>query len=161
VHFVAVDGLAEEHDANVDDLLIPDGVAGASRLEPDRLLITLQGSDDLLVLDLESRDVIRLTAPGGYDWQEAEVFGSLFFVANAGSDRVVSLDLVTGHPESLVLDESVDTFHAFADAGMGLVMHPSPTGRATLFPLSAPSRETAVILDGFWLEGFLDETEVP
>jgi hypothetical protein len=73
----------------------------------------------------------------------------------------VSLDLVTGHPQSLVLDEPVSTFHTFDAASMGLVIHPSPTGRATLFPLAAPSRETAVILDGFWFEGFLDDTEVP
>lgn len=161
VHFVAVDGLAEEQDANLDDLLIPDGVEQVSVLDEDRLLITPYTSDDLLVLDLETRDITRLTAPGGYDWQAADVFGNVFFVANAGSDRVVSLDLTTGHPESLVLDESVGSFHAFAATGVGLVMHPSPTGRATLFPLSAPNRETAVILDGFWLEGFLDETEVP
>jgi len=161
VHFVAVDGLAAEQDGNVEDLLIPDGVDEASVLEPDRLLLTPDYSDDLLVLDLETRDIIRLTAPGGYDWQDADVYGAVFFAANPGSDRVVSLDLATGHPESLVLDEAVTSFHVFDAAGVGLVLHPSPTGRATLFPLSSPSRETAVILDGFWLEGFMDETEVP
>lgn len=161
VHFAVVEGLAEEQDANLDDLLIPDGVEQVSVLDEDRLLISPDSGSDLLVLDLETRDITRLTAPGGYDWQAADVFGSVFFVATPGSDRVVSLDLTTGHPESLVLDERVASFHVFGAAGVGLVMHPCPTGRATLFPLSAPSRETAVILDGFWLEGFLDETEVP
>jgi hypothetical protein len=163
VHFVAVDGLAEEQDGNLDDLLISDGVEEASVLDQDRLLITPYSywSDDLLVLDLAEREIIRLTAPPGYDWQEADIYGNVFFVATEGSDRVVSLDLVTGHPESLVLDETVSSFHVFAAAGMGLVIHPSPTGRATLFPLAAPNRETAVIIDGFWLEGLFDETEVP
>jgi len=161
VHFVAVDGVVEEQDSNVDDLLIPDGVNEASVLEADRLLITPAYSGDLLVLDMGTRDIIRLTAPSGYDWQDAEIFGSTFFAATPGSDRVASLDLTTGHPQSLVLDEPVESFHAFDGAGMGLVIHPTPTGRATLFPLAAPSRETAVIIDGFWLEGFLDDKEVP
>ncbi|MBW2278407.1 MAG: hypothetical protein JRF63_13010 [Deltaproteobacteria bacterium] len=123
VHFVAVDGLIEEQDSNLDDLLIPDGVNQASVLDADRLLITPANSSDLLVLDLATRDIIRLTAPGGYDWQDAEIFGSLFFAANPGSDRVVSLDLTTGHPQSLVLDEPVSSFHTFDAAGMGLVVH--------------------------------------
>jgi hypothetical protein len=160
VHFVAVDGLAEEQDGNLEDLLIPDGVDQASELGQDRLLITPWSSGDLLVLDMAERDILRLTAPAGYDWQEADIFGNVFFVATTGSDRVVSLDLTTGHPESLVLDEPVSSFHVFSGAGMGLVIHPSPTGRATLFPLDSASRETAVVIDGFWLEGFLDDTEV-
>ncbi len=46
-------------------------------------------------------------------------------------------------------------------AGIGLVWHDTPTGRATAFRLDAPDRATSKVVDGVWLDRFLAEKEVP
>jgi hypothetical protein len=159
IHFLAVEGLAAAKGGNLSGLTIPDGVDLALPLAGDRLLLTTYGGD-LILLDLPTRVMTRLAAAGYLDWSSAAIHGDVFFFADEGSDRVLTLDLATGHPEPLVLDESVQSFHMFAGSAMGLVVHPCPTGRATLFPLAEPTRDRAFMVDGFWLDGFLDETEV-
>ena len=161
VSFLEVDGLAEERGGNLDELHVPDGVQDAIAIDEDRLLLVSCYSDDLVLLDLEDRSMTVLSSGGYYGWSQAAAAADTFFIAQVGSERVVFLDLDSGHPESLVLDEPVDEFHALPEVGVGMVLHQSPTGRATLFPLGAPAREAAVMVDGFWLAGLFDDTGVP
>jgi hypothetical protein len=159
LHFLAVANLAAAKGGNLSGLAIPDGIDSAMALAGDRLLLgTFNG--DLLILDLPARLLTRLAGAGYLDWERAAVFGDVFFLAETDSDRVITLDLGTGHPEPLVLDEPVQSLFVLAGPAMGLVLHPCPTGRATLFPLAEPTRDRAFVVDGFWLDGFLDETEV-
>ncbi len=159
IHFLTVPGLAAAKGGNLSSAAIPDGVESAMPLAGDRLLIDTY-TGDLILMDLPTRVMTRLASAGYVDWTMAEIWNDSFFLGESGADRVIALDLATGHPEPLVLDESVQSFHVFPGTAMGLVVHPSLAGRATLFPLADPTRDRAFVVDGFWLDGFLDDTEV-
>jgi hypothetical protein len=111
------------------------------------------------LLDLNEREITRLTSQSGYDWTGATMLEGVFFLGQPGGEEIVSLDMITGHPEPLILDEQVLRLDLFPQVGTGFVLHPTLTGRGTLFPLDLPNRENAIIVDGFWLEGFLDKKE--
>ncbi len=159
IYFLAVDDLAIEKGSNLDDMIIPDGIAESSVLDANRLLIIPYNQTGLALLDLNEREVTRLTSQSGYDWTGATMHDDVFFLGQPGGDKIVSLHMATGHPEPLILDEQVQRFDLFPRVGMGFVLHPTETGRGTLFPLDLPTRENAIIVDGFWLEGFLDKKE--
>jgi hypothetical protein len=159
IYFLAVDDLAIEKGSNLDEMIIPDGIAESSVLDVDRLLIIPYYETGLALLNLNEREVTRLTSQSGYDWTGATMFNDVFFLGQPGGDQIVSLDMVTGHPEPLILDEQVQRLDLFPQSNTGFVLHPTETGRGTLFPLDLPTRENAIIVDGFWLEGFLDKKE--
>jgi len=158
--FLAVDDLAQEKGSNLEEVFIEDGVDTAWRFGTDALLAVPYSGYGLTLIDLTEREATRLTSDESYSWSEAEAYGDVLFYAGSGDDRVISLDLETGHPEPLVLDEPVAAFEIFPDSGAGIVLHDTPSGRATLFTLADPHREAAVVIDGLWLRGLLDETEV-
>lgn len=160
VHFLAVEDLAEEKGSNLEELFVEGGIASAWKFGADALLAMPAYDYGLTLVDLTAREVTRLTANDWYEWPEAAAWGDRLFYAAADDDRVISLDLEVGHPEPLVLDEPVAAFAIFPGPAMGLVLHGRPTGRATLFPLAAPTREKAVVIDGLWLDGLLDREEV-
>jgi hypothetical protein len=160
VEFLAVDDLAEEKGSNLEELFIEGGIESIWKFGEDSLLAIPAVDFGLTLIDLTERDVTRLSANEWYSWGEADAWGDRLFYAAAGDDRVISLDLGIGHPEPLVLDEPVAAFEIFPVSGMGLVLHERASGRATLFPLATPTREKAVVVDGLWLRGLLDEKEV-
>jgi hypothetical protein len=161
IYFLAVDDLAEEKGSNLEDVYVEDGMASAWRFGEDELLAVPYSGNGLTLIDLTAREVTRLTSDESYSWSEADVYGDVLFYAMAQDDRVISLDLGTGHPEPLVLDEPVAAFEIFPDTGTGVVLHDTPSGRATLFPLADPRREAALIIDGLWLRDLLDEEVQP
>ncbi|MFO8070329.1 MAG: hypothetical protein R6V85_00520 [Polyangia bacterium] len=160
VHFLQVEGLAMEKGSNLSEKAVPTGISSAAQLDADRLMI-FDYWGDLLLFDLEPRSMTKIAVGDGGGWQDARLHGDSLYLADSGTDRLAALDLESGHPESLVFDEPIDSFHIVDDSETGLVLHPGVTGRATIFPLAAPSRETAAMVDGFWLEGFVDDKEVP
>ena len=60
-----------------------------------------------------------------------------------------------------MLDDPVASLRLLSGSGVGVVLHDTPTGRVTVFPLAEPTREKSRVIDGLWLDGLLDETEVP
>jgi hypothetical protein len=156
VDFLAVDDLAEEKGSNLEELFIQDGVASAWVFGADELLAIPESGYGLTIVDLAERGVTRLTSYEGYAWGEAGAYGDMLFYAVEGDDRVISLNLGIGHPEPLVLDERVFEFDIFPASKMGLALHDTPSGRATLFPLDDPRREAAFVVDGLWLRALLD-----
>jgi hypothetical protein len=160
IYFLAVDDLASEKGSNLEDVYLEDGVETAWLFGEDSLLAVPYSGYGLTLVDLTAREATRLTSDEGYSWSDADAYGNVLFYAGASDDRVISLDLETGHPEPLVLDEPVAAFEIFPSAGVGVVLHDTPTGRATLFTLVDPHREGASVIDGLWLRGLLDESEV-
>jgi len=160
IYFLAVDDLAEEKGSNLEDVFVEDGVESAWLFGTDELLAEPYSGSGLTLIDLTAREVTRLTSDSSYSWSHAEAYGDVLFYAGAGDDRVISLDLESGHPEPLVLDEPVAAFAIFPATGSGLVLHGTPSGRVTWFPLADPRREAAVVFDGLWLSALLDEKEV-
>ena len=142
------------------DASLPGGMGDVSVLDDDRLVADSWSTDGMVVVDLSNLEVTKLSSASGYSISGATLYDDVFFIADSGDDRVMSLDLATGHPEPLVLDERVDRFDVFSSVGMGMVVHPTVTGRMTLFPLATPYREYAFVVDGVWISGFLDGKEV-
>jgi len=157
IEFLAVDDLLEEKGSNLDELFIEGGIADAWEFGSEDLLAVPDSGYGLTLIDLADRSVTRLTSyDEGYSWGAADAFGDVLFYADEGDDRVTNLDLGVGHPDELVLDEAVMAFEIFPASGMGLVLHDRPSGRATLFPLSTPTREAAFVVDGLWFRDLLD-----
>jgi hypothetical protein len=159
VHFLSADGLAEERKRNLSDVFIQGKVQQAIELAGERLLLIPFDNRDLVVLDLETRKPTRLSSSGSYNWSNAQVLNDRFYLVPQSKDRIDFLDLASEHPGSLLLDDWVGSLHLVSGTGMGVVIHEMPTGRVTLFPLDEPTREKAQVIDGLWLDGFLDETE--
>jgi hypothetical protein len=160
VYFLNVAGLYKERDSNLDDVYYPSGVSTAMALENDRLLIIPSDNQDLIILDLLTAKSTRLAAPSLDTWPSAQVHGDRFFFLSDAGDRIDVVDLTTGHPESLLLDDAIKSLHLLHGSGIGLVWHNTPTGRATAFRLDAPDRATSKVVDGVWLDRFLAEKEV-
>ena len=156
IYFLTVPDLAEEKGSNLEEVFIEDGVETAWAFGDHRLLAVPYSGYGLTLIDLAAREVTRLTSDQAYSWDRSDAYGDMLFYAGAGDDRVISLDLASGHPEPLVLDEAVAEFEIFPSTVCGLVLHDTPSGRLTWFPLDDPSREKAKVFDGLWLRRMLD-----
>lgn len=156
IYFLAVPDLAEEKGSNLEEVFIEDGVETAWQFGDHQLLAVPYSGYGLTLIDLKAREVTRLTSEKSYSWDQADAYGDVLFYAEAWDDRVISLDLKTGHPEPLVLDEAVAAFEIFPDTVAGLVVHHTLSGRVTWFPLTDPRREAAKVFDGLWIHGMLD-----
>lgn len=159
VHFLTIDNLSSEKGRNLDNLFVPDPVNRAMLLDKDRLLLVSQESMDLIILNLNTRKSTRLSSPVGLDWNRFKVHGDRLYFVPESDNRVDIVNLNTEHPLSLLLDDEAGTLHLTSDTEMGIVLHPTETGRATIFPLKDPSRAAALVVDGLWLDGFLDGKE--
>jgi len=161
VHFLKLDALSDEKGGNLEHLLIPERIRDVIPLGSDRLLLLPGSGSDLIILDLATRNMTRLFSAASYDWTQAQLSAGRFFLVPGGKDRIDTLDLTNGHPDSLVLDDAVVSLHLLSGSMAGVVFHDTPTGRVTVFPLSQPTRDKATVIDGLWLKDILDDTEVP
>ncbi len=161
IYFVQVDGLSQETWKNLGDVKIPGSIGSVTTLDEDRLLITPQGENDLILFNMETRKSTRVTAPGLESVNTAQIVENKVFFASENSGKVNVLDLASGHPFSLFFDDRITSMHLLKGPKMGVVLHDSPSGRATVFPLNEPTRANAKVIDGMWFDGFLDEEEVP
>ncbi|MDJ0763261.1 MAG: hypothetical protein QNJ97_09760 [Myxococcota bacterium] len=160
IHFLMVPGLVAEEDSNLSEVPIPGAIAEVVALDQDRLLIVPQDHSGLILFDLRNRQTIRLSSHTPSIWTDAKLQGEKLFFVSANNDRILTLDLVTGHPDALLLDDAVSSLHLLAGSNLGVVLSTSPTGRMTVFPLDNPTREAAKVVDGLWLGSMLDEEEV-
>jgi hypothetical protein len=157
VYFLEIEGLAEEKGRNLDEVSVQEGIEQAILLDENRLLIVSYNSEDLILLSLDTQKATRLSSPGAYDWAQARIYQDSFFFVPEYRDRIDIVDLSTEHPESLLLDDLIDSLHLLKGSGTGVALHDTPSGRVTIFPLNNPVRSQAKVIDGIWLNNFLDE----
>lgn len=156
VHFLTIPDLLQEKGRNLTSFVVENGISYARVLDDNRLLI-IPNSQDLVLLDLSTEDAAMLSSSGDYDWTGAQINEDTFYVLPDSSDRVDYYDLATGQPNSLLLDDVSISLHLLVGQDTGLIWHSTSTGRITLFPLSSPARANALVADGLWLSGSLDE----
>ena len=159
VHFLQIDGLTEEKGRNLSKLAVQGGVSSVAVLDQSRLLI-IPGSGGLMLLDLVTEKAIPLSASGAYDWTGAQIFEDIFYLVPDSRDRIDYLDLATGRPSSLLLDDYTQSLHLVTGRKTGVAFHNTASGRVTIFPLESPERGWAKVVDGFWLKDLLDEKGV-
>ncbi len=150
VYFLKLENIVKEKGRNLTNQIIQGGINLARELENDRLLIVPR-NEDLVLLDLATQKASMLSSGGTYDWQAARIYKDVFYVLPQNADRVDYFNLVTGRPDTLILDDKSISMHIIGGRNTGLIWHSIPTGRVTLFPLDAPSRANAQVLDGLWL----------
>lgn len=160
VYFLTVEALGEEKGKNLDDLVIQGGIRELVELDQSRLLIIPNGDRGLVLLDLLSEKASNLSASDDYDWGRAQIHEDIFYVVPEMRDRVDYLDLSTGQPNFLMLDDYATSLHLVPGRQTGIALHATDSGRATLFPLANPTRGKAKVVDGFWLKDILSEEGV-
>jgi len=160
IHFLKVNDLSEEKGSNLEHKWMPENVGRAVLLDSERLLVIPEQYQDLIMFNIRTKKLTRLSAGSGYDFNGAQIALDRFFLVPESADRIDTLDLTTGHPASLLMDDRIDSLHLLEGSGAGLAFHDTPTGRISIFPLDNPVRSETFVIDGLWLDGFLEETEV-
>ncbi len=161
VTFVEIEGVIEEREHNMEDVEVPDGIDKASVLDDTRILILSESNTDIILLNLDTQKTTRFSAPSltSDDWNSAQIMGDWFYFLPGNGDRIGLVDLTTDHPDSLILDDIVNSLHLIKSSNMGVCIHPATTGRVTVFPLNNPIRAAAFVIEGLWISGFLNESE--
>lgn len=155
VYFLTVPDLTKEKGRNLTNFVVQGGIDYVRELDGDRLLI-IPNSVDLMLLDLVTEKASMLSSNGDYNWPDAEIYQEMFYVLPKTADRVDYYDLASGRPDSLLLDDTGLSIHILPGQKTGIIWHTTKTGRATIFPLNAPSRANALVVDGLWLVASLE-----
>jgi hypothetical protein len=155
--FLQNEGLSRRMGTDMESMHIPDGIESVRILDADRFLIQPERGAAMIVVDLSSRTLTHLISTGSHDWQGAVLYEDRLFLA---TDRQVAfLQILSGQPMALELDESISRFYVFAHQGLGVAMHNAATGRATVFPLRSPTRQNCRLIDGFHVDRIMNWME--
>lgn len=157
IYFLPFEKLAEELGDSVESINVPSGIQTAYALDNDRFLIHPFNGYGIVIADLRTRTLTNLSGANSSSWSSGILWNNTFFL-NEYSE-VSYLDIITGSPGTLALDERISEFYVFEKQGVGVAMHPAITGRATLFPLQVPTRAASSVIDGFFVSGVLNEGE--
>lgn len=160
VHFLPLADIEKRGGRNLDELPVSRGISQIVELEGNRLLIIPNasgGTSDLIILDMVAEGAEIVSSSGNYDWLEAQIHEDVFYLVPDSQDRVDMLDLATGHPSTLYLDDITTSLHLLKGSNTAVAFHTTLSGRATIFSLAKPNRNNAVIIDGFWLRGALND----
>ncbi|MBN2342295.1 MAG: hypothetical protein JXX29_14665 [Deltaproteobacteria bacterium] len=157
IYFLPFDNLKAEKGDNLESLTVPSGISSAYILDNDRLMIFSSSNYNVTILDLRTRTMTNLSGASGSNWTEGKLWNETYFLAEY--DMVAFLNILSGSPGTLALDEPISSLYVFEQQGVGVAMHSNPAGRATLFPLQMPTRAASTIVDGFYVEGILNRGE--
>ncbi len=160
VHFLPLDNIEKRGGRNLDELTVPRGISEIVELEGDRLLVipyASGGTSDLIIVNTVTEAAEIVSSSGNYDWTEAQIHEDVFYLVPDTNDRIDMLDLGTGHPSTLYLDDYANSLHLLKGSNTAIAYHNTETGRATIFSLAKPNRNNATIIDGFWLQGALND----
>lgn len=159
VQLALVAGLADSVERDINAISLPGGVADVQLL-PDGVSAAVVHDDahrSVSILRLDDRSASALTATAPLNRSVWSADGGTLFVA-AGSDaRLSIIDVADRHPEDLRLDEVPTGLFLVQGADVLVVTHASAEGLVTLVDATRPTRATARMLQGFLLEGLLDQ----
>lgn len=136
-------------------LNIQTGVADVVMLDNDRLLV---GSNQYLyVVDIPLDQVTPLSTNVMYDAQSARLEGDLLLLGAPNSEFISTVDLRDLNPESMVLDYPTERFYYLRRPGKIVAVHAGREGLLTIVDGADPSRSTARVEWGYFLDGVLDD----
>jgi len=157
IYLLPLTDIARHMGDDLDSIYVPDGIESISVLDDDRLLVHPYSGGGIIMADLRSRGLTHLYYTDSYSWGNAVLHDDTLFLSS--ESRISFLNISAGQPMELVLDEPITNFYVFAHSGVGMALHSTPTGRATLFPLDNPTRQACLIADGFYVKGILNGEE--
>lgn len=154
LHTLDLENVASTEGQNPEHMSVDTGIDELVQLDNDRLLI---GSGTYLyVVDLANDQVTPLSSQVPYDPTSSALDENLLLLGTPGQVHVSSVDLKTLNPESMVLDDPIQSFHYLPDAHKLMMVHSDPIGHVTVTSATEPSRGTSYVVWGFLLEGLLD-----
>ncbi|MBN2719400.1 MAG: hypothetical protein JXX14_26350 [Deltaproteobacteria bacterium] len=156
IYFLNETDIGREMGDNLETLILQENIDGAQLLDNDRMLI-YPGDDGLVLVDMSSRTVTHLAGRSSEDWMNNQLWNNTLFLT--GYNRVDFLDVRQGTTGQVALDEAILQFHIFPAQRVGIAVHDTPTGRATMFPLASPNRANCRVFDGFLVSGILNRGE--
>ena len=109
------------------------------------------------LIDLRTNDIDYhyISTASDSNWTQPQALGERYYLFK--QNTLAWLDLTTGQSQQMVLDAKILKVMLFARQKVGLAIHDDPLGRATLFSLDDPRRETAIVADGFFVEGIMND----
>ncbi|HEY8377803.1 MAG TPA: hypothetical protein VIK91_15010 [Nannocystis sp.] len=135
-------------------LKIETGINDLVRLDNDRVLIG--SGNTLYVVDFPAEQVTPLSSKVVYDPQGSALVGNRLLLGTAGQQWVSTVDLKTLGPESMLLDDPIQSFHYLPGPDRIVVTHADPVGHLTVVDPADPSRATSHVHWGFLLAGLLE-----
>lgn len=136
-------------------LKIETGIDSLVQLDNDRVLIG--SAANLYVVDFPSEQVTPLTAQTRYDTGGSALVGERLLLGTLGQSWISTVDLQTLNPESMLLDDPIESFHYLPGPERIVVTHPDAAGHLTVVDPAEPSRKTSRVHWGFLLQGVLDQ----
>lgn len=135
-------------------LNIETGIEELVVLDNDRVLVS--SGLNLYVVDLPLEQVTPLSAMSPYDARSSALQGDRLMLGTPGQTWVSTVDLITLNPESMVLDDPIQSFHYLSEVERLVMVHPDAVGFVTVAEAINPSRSTSYVSWGYLLDGLLD-----
>lgn len=135
-------------------LNIETGIEDLVVLDNDRVLVS--SGLNLYVVDLPLEQVTPLSSMQAYDARSSALDGDRLLLGTPGQTWVSTVDLITLNPESMVLDDPIQSFHYLPGAGKVVLVHSDVVGHLTVADAAAPARSTSYVAWGYLLDGILD-----
>lgn len=154
LHALDLDDIEDTIGRTPEPLAIETGIQDLVVLDNDRVLVS--SGLDLYVVNLPLSQVTPLSAMSPYDARSSALEGDLLLLGTPGQTWVSTVDLLTLDPESMVLDDPIESFHYLPDAGKLMLVHEDPVGHVTVTDAQAPARATSYAAWGYLIEGLLD-----
>jgi hypothetical protein len=156
IHTLDLDAVGATIGRTPDHLSVDTGIDQLVVLDNDRALI---GSGSFLyVIDIAEKQVTPLAAQSPYDPTSSALEDNLLLLGTSGQSWISSVDLGSLNPESMLLDDSIVSFHYLERAGKVVVTHSDPFGHMTVADADGPSRSSAYVSWGYLLDGELDRS---
>ena len=125
-----------------------------SAFSGNRMLLLHQGSG-LSIIDMDKETIepfssqVRLT-DAAFDRTRNQ-----FWVGPSRQLRIAYVNIENGKTDELLMDEPIEDIVPIFEAGKLAVIHMSALGAVTMVDVDDPSRNTAFMVKGFWMENSL------
>ena len=154
LHTLELDAIEDTLSRRPRQLKVETGVNELIQLDDDRVLI---GSGEVLyVVDLAQEQVTPLTSQAIFDPASSALEGNTLLLGTPGQEWVSTVDLLTLNPESMLLDEPIESFHYLPELQRIVLTHADDDGLATVVDATAPTRATSYTTWGFLAQDVLE-----
>lgn len=152
IHRLDLDGVDEALGRRPERFSITTGIEELVVLDNDRILVG--SGQTLYVVDFVTEQVTPLSARAPYDPRASVLAGNSLLLGS--TEWISTVDLTTLNPESMLLDDRIESFHYLPGLERIVTVHPDASGFVTVVDATAPTRASSYSQWGLFLESELD-----